>query len=281
VLAGIGICLLVPVSAGFGLTIPLPDIVERVAGSLLSGRQLLAFDTEDEGGEQRRGAIELTEAEDRAANHLTGADAAAHDGTAGETVRHPPPQRSGGSGGSTEGKHEAQPVEADDPGTGEETAPTSEAGHVTDPATQSADGDQPAGGRANGGPGDDGPGVSEGGGRSDDTGSQGSAGGRGEDPGGQGPGSGESAEPGGEDSEGSPGEDPGNQGSGDVESADQGDEGPGGGHTDDSESHGHHGDGGGDGADDEDIGSAPGAGGSEQGGGRAGGGHRDEGGDEP
>src|SRR5262245_2094529 len=88
VLAGVGICLLVPASAGFGLTIPLPDIVERVAGSLVSGRQLLAFDTEDDGGEQHGGAIELTPAEDRPANRRAGANAAPHHEGVGANGRH-------------------------------------------------------------------------------------------------------------------------------------------------------------------------------------------------
>jgi hypothetical protein len=81
-LAGLGICLIVPLSAGFGLTVPLPDVVERVAGSLLSGRQLLAFDGEVVDGSRQGVSIVLTP-EERAASEgdRQGAEASGADET--------------------------------------------------------------------------------------------------------------------------------------------------------------------------------------------------------
>jgi hypothetical protein len=98
ILAGLGICLLVPLSAGFGLTVPLPDIVERVAGSLLSGQQLLAFDEESPADQPRGVPIVLTGEEARSARReFTTSDTSTSAGAPDETVVVPAAAASPGS----------------------------------------------------------------------------------------------------------------------------------------------------------------------------------------
>jgi hypothetical protein len=91
VLAWVGACLLIPLSAGFGLTVPLPDVVERVAGSLLSGRQLLAFDEEDAGAQPRGVPIVLTPEEAKQAGKGSHGGPAPRPEVAGGTVVVPAP----------------------------------------------------------------------------------------------------------------------------------------------------------------------------------------------
>jgi hypothetical protein len=91
VLAWLGACLLIPLSAGFGLTVPLPEVVERVAGSLLSGRQLLAFDEEDAGARPRGVPIVLTPEEAKQAGNGSHGGSAPTPEAAGGTVVVPAP----------------------------------------------------------------------------------------------------------------------------------------------------------------------------------------------
>jgi len=85
-LAGIGVCLIVPLSAAFGVTVPLPEIVERVAGSLVSGSQDVAFEAaRGRTGSARGVAIVLTAEELAAAVSRDGeAEAAARSAGIGE-----------------------------------------------------------------------------------------------------------------------------------------------------------------------------------------------------
>jgi hypothetical protein len=91
VLAWPGACLLIPLSVGFGLAVPLPDVVERVAGSLLSPQQLLAFDEEDAGARPRGVPIVLTPEETWVAGGEPDGDASPREESAGDTVVVPAP----------------------------------------------------------------------------------------------------------------------------------------------------------------------------------------------